>query len=237
MWYMGSKRKYAKELIPIMLDGRKPGQAFVELFCGSCSVIRNVEGPRIANDIHPYLIDLYKAGITGWEPPKVITEEDYRYIKNNDVPRELKGFAGFYYSFGGKFLGTYRRNKKDRKGSLVNSKRVGDLAIKDFGKLISDLKGTEFYNLPYYSVKLPKYSIVYCDPPYAGTTGYTTGNFDSNLFWDYVRSISRYHKVFVSEYRAPKDFKSIWSRSTGVTLNNAGAGNVSSAVEHLFVMK
>lgn len=54
--------------------------------------------------------------------------------------------------------------------------------------------------------------VVYCDPPYANTDarGCNTGIFDSDSFWKWVRT--RDYPVYVSEYNAPEDFVSIWSK-------------------------
>lgn len=47
-------------------------------------------------------------------------------------------------------------------------------------------------------------ALIYCDPPYAGTTSYgATGAFDYPRFYTKVREWSCYTDVFVSEYRMP----------------------------------
>ena len=58
MKYMGSKWRIAKHILPIILEGRKDGQYYVEPFCGGCNIIDKVPGNRIANDGNPYLIAL-----------------------------------------------------------------------------------------------------------------------------------------------------------------------------------
>ena len=54
--------------------------------------------------------------------------------------------------------------------------------------------------------------VVYCDPPYQGTTAadYYTDGFDNNKFWEWVRT--RDYPVYVSEYNAPDDFVSIFEK-------------------------
>lgn len=51
-------------------------------------------------------------------------------------------------------------------------------------------------------------SVIYCDPPYQGTTQYGAVNsFNWEKFWDWCRSQSMAgNKIFVSEYKAPDDF-------------------------------
>lgn len=48
MIYMGSKARFAKELLPIILKDRKEGQWYVEPFCGGCNMIDKVTGNRMA---------------------------------------------------------------------------------------------------------------------------------------------------------------------------------------------
>ena len=55
-----------------------------------------------------------------------------------------------------------------------------------------------FTCLDYRDVEIPDEAVVYADPPYRGTTGYSTGEFDSDCFWDYMRKLSRTHVVLIS---------------------------------------
>lgn len=66
-----------------------------------------------------------------------------------------------------------------------------------------------FFTKSYNEVSIPPGAVVYCDPPYKGRRGYAEGNFNHVEFWDWVRILSKTNKVFVSEYTAPKDFKTI----------------------------
>lgn len=81
------------------------------------------------------------------------------------------------------------------------------------------------------------YAVVYCDPPYKGTTGYTTSkNFNHKEFWEYMRELSKTHKVFISEESAPDDFECIWSKEIRRTLNS-NQSNRPKKTEKLFVWK
>ena len=62
-------------------------------------------------------------------------------------------------------------------------------------------------------------SNLYCDPPYKGTATYKEWWFDHDKFWDWAREKTRTHKIFVSEYNAPDDFKTIFEFSQKSTLN------------------
>jgi DNA adenine methylase len=114
MQFMGSKNKIAKDILPIILELRKYGQFYVEPFVGGANLIDKVEGPRIGNDINPYLISLWQELLNGWIPPTIITQEQYSEIRKNpnNYPKELVGFVGFLCSFGGKWWGGYAKNNK-----------------------------------------------------------------------------------------------------------------------------
>lgn len=86
----------------------------VSLFCGSCSIESKVNIPnKICNDKHPYLIAMWQGLQQGWVPPDVITEDEYKYIRDHkDEKPALTGFVGFGCSFGGKWFGGLARNKK-----------------------------------------------------------------------------------------------------------------------------
>ena len=74
--------------------------------------------------------------------------------------------------------------------------------------------------------------VVYCDPPYEGTSGYGR-EFDHEAFWQWCRT--RDFPVYVSEYRAPEDFISIWCKEKRRLFNSSGLSE--NTVEHLFLHK
>src|SRR5690554_3354939 len=117
MKYMGSKARLAKHILPIMLKDRKPNQWFVEPFCGGCNIIDKVDGNRIANDAHPYLIAMFRELANGWEPPVTIPESIYNFVKKNrkKFPPYLVGYIGFNISYGGKWWGGYSRDKTGKR--------------------------------------------------------------------------------------------------------------------------
>jgi len=65
-------------------------------------------------------------------------------------------------------------------------------------------------SLSYEQVKIKPNSVIYCDPPYQNTAGYLR-DFDHNAFWQWVRDQSE--PVFVSEYSAPADIKTVMAIS------------------------
>lgn len=104
MKYMVSKARHAKELLPIILKDRKPGQWYVEPFVGGANMIDKVDGNRIGNDFHPHLIAMWKAVAEGWVPPEFVGEEEYARLQSFKNIDPVTGYVGFALSFGGKFF-------------------------------------------------------------------------------------------------------------------------------------
>lgn len=204
--------------------------SFVSLFCGSCAVESKIYAKhKLLNDNHEYLISMWQGAQEGYTFPDIITDEQYKYIKaNKDEDKALTGFVGFGCSFGGKWFGGLARNKKgDNYCARANR------------SLYKDLKGlmdAEFTCLDYKDVTIPKGSVVYCDPPYANTTGYTTGKFDTKDFWEYIRLISKENMVFISEENAPDDFECIWQKEIKRMLDS-NKGNIFVRTEKLWKYK
>lgn len=102
---MGSKRRIAKQIIPIITETLTTEQYYVELFCDGCNLIDKINHPlRIANDVNAPLIALWKALQNGWIPPEYIDREQYYEIWQNQefFDSELVGFACFCCSFSSK---------------------------------------------------------------------------------------------------------------------------------------
>ena len=85
----------------------------------------------------------------------------------------------------------------------------------------------------YKDAVIPNGAVVYCDPPYANTTKYVTGEFNSKEFWAWADEVSRTNPVYVSEYTAPDlaGWKSVLNIEMNVTL---GTDNNKKSMEHLF---
>jgi len=228
MKYMWSKARIAKYILPIILKDRKEGQWYVEPFCGGCNSLDKVTGRRIGNDSNEYLIAMFKALGNGWMPPELVTEEEYNRVKNNrDENKSLTGFVGFNATFGSKWFGGYarpRKNGDDRDGVC------GKLALE---KQAPFLEGVIFHSGSYDAFPIPSNSIIYCDPPYSGTTGYRD-KFDHAKFWQWCREKkTEGHTVFVSEYNAPEDFTCVWS---GEQMTTVSQGKGKKAIEKLFTI-
>ena len=52
--------------------------------------------------------------------------------------------------------------------------------------------------------------VVYCDPPYKGVAGYNNNDFNSDEFYEWVRT--REYPIYFSEYQAPEDFVPVFQK-------------------------
>jgi DNA adenine methylase len=230
---MGSKNRHANEILSITLHNRKQNQYYIEPFMGGCNIIDKVDGNRIGNDIHYYLVSLFVAIQKGWEPPDTISEEQYQNIRTNkgSFPPELVGFVGFGCSYSGKWFGGYARgnanNGLPRNYCLESKKNI----LAQF----NGIQGIVFENKNYWELNIPTNSIIYCDPPYANTTKYKD-NFDHELFWNWCKNMTNAgHKVFVSEYTAPSEWKCIWEKKVNNTLTKDTGSK--QGIEKLFILE
>lgn len=210
---MGSKRRISKHILEIMLKDRKPGQLWVEPFVGGGNLIDKVDGQRLGADINPFTIQALKLirDNTAALPKsnKEFTEQDYKAIRK-DPCHPLHGYAGYAFSYGGRFFNGWSRSKTnwDYVATAYRS------ALKQSPKL----QGVELLVSNYFDLVIPEKSFIYCDPPYKGTTKYKNA-FDHDVFFDWCREqVKKGHTVYVSEYEAPSDFKCLWSKSISSSL-------------------
>jgi len=225
--YLGGKSRISKQIAEIINSNKR--ESFVSLFCGACSIESLVEiDNKTLNDSHPYLISMLIDLQNGRDFPENISEEEYKQIKNNlDEDKGLSGFVGFGCSFGGKWWGGYARQKKGLNYALT--------AKRSLLKKLKGIKNAKITNRDYKNVEVLDNSLVYCDPPYAGTTSYSNSKeFNHDEFWDYCRELSKNNVVFISELSAPEDFTSIWAKDF---TRNLDANVVFNSVEKLFVHK
>jgi len=234
MKYMGSKNRYAKELLAIILKDRKPNQWYCEPFVGGCNMIDKVDGNRMGSDNNPYLIACMKQIR---DCPQVFpksntdcTEETYRDIKNNPHlgDKAAVGYCGFALSYGGKWFGGWRRDSENKRDYV---KEAYNNAIKQS----KNLQNLRLHCCDYKKLNIPKNSIIYCDPPYKDTTKYKD-NFNHDEFWDWVRLKDKEgHIIFVSEYEAPDDFECIWSKKVNNSLDKDTGSK--QGIEKLFKLR
>lgn len=230
MVYMGSKNRIAKELIPIITKDLKPNQWYVEPFVGGANMIDKIEHPyKLGADNNKYLIALLEAVQNGQELPEHITKDEYIAVKTNkdNYPDWYVGFVGFVSSFRAKFFGGYSGYCTTKTGIQRNyiKERINNI-------LKQNLDGIKLVCSSYDALDIPANSVIYCDPPYNGTTKYKD-SFDSDAFWQWCRDKAKEgHTIYVSEYNAPEDFKCIWEKQ----INSNLGGTSKTATEKLFTI-
>ena len=234
MVYMGSKNRIAKYLLPFLTKYLTPGRWYVEPFVGGANLIDKIKhNKRIGSDINKYLIALFEALQIGVDFPTYITKEEYNKVRDNKdkYPDWYVGYVAYVCSFRGIYWGSHADNNNKRKNGRVEHRQAEQ--IRNFLSQKESLKDVFFKCSPYDELDIPNGSIVYCDPPYAGTSDYKQGCvFDSNKFFDWCRIITnKGNDVFISEYNAPNDFIEIWNMGINMNLNSYGR----KPIEKLFV--
>ena len=206
MQYLGGKAHLAKKFAPILVEAlEQRGGRMYEPFVGGFNVVPALGGAVKwvhCSDIHPGLITLYCALQDGWRPPTQLSKEEYGALRaTNDQDDPLTAFAAFGCSFGGKEWGGYA---------------VGE-AGRNYAQGSGNTLRQSFHSLPNciflthdYADTNPQDCVIYCDPPYVGTTGYKTGDFDHQLFHRWCEDMSRDNDVFISEFTAPGHWKVVY---------------------------
>ena len=229
MKYIGSKNRYAKYLLPIILKDRLPNQHYVEPFVGGANLIDKVQNPRIGSDIDENVIVLLKGIQQGFVPPDNVSEVEYKLAKSSSEVTALRSFIGFGCSYSSKWFGGYARSftaKGEPRNHCLESKR-NILKQKD------GLLGVDFRHSHYKDLKIPPNSIIYCDPPYENTQGYIHA-IDHNDFWEWCNMlVAKHHKLFVSEYNAPPEWVAVWKKTVYNSLTKDTGGK--RGTECLFV--
>ena len=235
MRYFGGKARIAKKVAEFLNSQLEEGQAYYEPFCGACNVTQHIDAnrARLASDGNRYLIAFWQAVQAGWEPPSEVSEEEYQRVgANREEDLALTAFVGFAGSFGGKFFGGYARGAG--RNYLDESKR--STAKKAIG-----LGGVEFSNLLFEEVQVKPGSLVYCDIPYRGVTGYdkAAGGFDHDSFYRWGQRLTEEgSSVFVSEYaqNVPEGAAVVWSKASRQDMKSAD-GKRKETTEVIFTWK
>ncbi len=234
MKYMGSKARHAKELLPIILANRKEGQFYVEPFVGGANIIDKVDGNRIGADINEYLIEFFKALQNGYLPPSDINLSLYNDVRDNKEKYDKATIAclGFCFTYAAKWFGGFIGNSKDV--VCVGRDRLGE-SYRAVEKARKQVSGINFIYSGYDKLEIPKDSIIYCDPPYKGTTKYKD-DFNHEPFYEWCRQKHKEgHTIFVSEYGMPDDFICVWSKEVNNSLTKDTGSK--KGIEKLFTLK
>jgi DNA adenine methylase len=237
MKYMGSKRRIAKYIAPIIQAHIDSGQykTYIEPFVGGANMIEHIKcETRIGSDINGDLIALLLALQDGWIPPDYVTREKYKHVRMNleDYLPSFRGWVSICCSYNGKSFGGFAGKITTK----INTERNYQTEAKK--NVLEQAKSLQDIEFRYHSYKnwAPENCVVYCDPPYQKTTNYSTGGFSHKEFWLWCRKYSRpeYNNcILVSEYEAPEMFaKCIWQKEINSSLTQDTGSK--KAIEKLF---
>jgi len=214
MRYVGGKSAIARDLVRVIERYRHSRSVWIEPFVGGgavLSVAAKYYPTCYAYDLHPDLILMYQALQHGWQPPTAVSEDEYKALRPAE-PSALRGFVGFGCSFGAKWFGGYARGK----GRNFARESHDDLRRMK----LDDVQFTQvsFFDLDWSQFN-PSDCVIYCDPPYSNTTGYSVGGFDHAAFWtacEYLHGLG--FLVVVSEYNAPDHWHHVWQKDVPLSL-------------------
>lgn len=234
MKYLGSKARIAKHILPIMLKKMKEKGLtnWVEPFVGGGNMIDKVPSNinRFGYDVSEHTIGALIAVRDFVDSlPDNITEDYYKKIIRTEYKDPVESWVRFVCSVGGKFDNGYARDKTQRnyasegkRNALKQSPGLQDVLLecKDFKELQVNS------------------SLIYCDPPYKGTTGYKTAPFDYDSFYNWCRAMAKAGNiVFVSEYNMPDDFMQVWMGEIKTNLASQRKKYTNLATEKLFLLE
>ena len=237
--YHGGKQRIGKQLSNIIYEESMDIEetenfkikGYCEPFCGMLGVYQHIpelfkdHKPKLkykAGDENKSVIMMWKEVKTGWVPPVSVSEKKYNKLKN--VKSAEAGYVGHQYSWGGKYFKAYSPNYGKSINTIKASNRVVNIGDKISKVSFTHGSYTQFSKLKIY--------IIYCDPPYTGTEKHYTEYFDTDAFYDWCYDMSEHNIIFLSEYKAPKDFQMIWSKNVKVT----GNGLSNNKKEKLYVL-
>lgn len=225
MRYLGGKARLRDSICNVLnaIDVR----IYLEPFCGACWVGEKVnKSIRIMSDVNCCVIAMWQALQNGWIPPNSAPSEiEYKNIRDNPTySKELKGFIGIAQSYGGKFWGGYARGKMANGLDRDYTTNAYNQCIKRIKNMLDvNFRYSTYSKMLIKSMKLNETILMYLDPPYETTTEYTyLPKFNTELFWENVRRVSKKHYVVTSGYNSPQDFTVIreWQPTTGMNIGN-----------------
>lgn len=236
MKYMGSKARIAKDISPIINKIIKDNgiRLYIEPFVGGANMIQHIEcEKKHGYDINKYLIAFWTRIQYGWNPLEEVemTKQYYDFVRcdPDHFEPEYVALCGFCATYNAKWFGGYAGTVKTKINTYRN---YYDEAVRNVLKQRTHIQNVVFACSDFRNLHAEG-ALIYCDPPYQGTTGYKD-DFDHEAYWEWVRHMSQKNIVICSEYSAPPDFECIWQKQLTTTLDK---NSRSKAVEKLFVHK
>jgi len=231
MQYMGGKHRQAKRIV----EHFPSGGVYVEPFLGAASVAvlaAPLYETSLLSDANADLIELWRRAVVGdWvAPDEHISEERYAVLRAGGGSAADRAFAATALSFAGRWFEGFARNRVGTDYYGAGLRSVGRKAAALSGARCVTISRADYAELS----GIGSGCVVYCDPPYAGTKGYSrVKGFDSGRFWEVATGWAEAGaSVFVSEYSAPDGWVAVdtWERTNSVRL-----GSTITDVESLYV--
>ena len=232
MVYLGSKKKYVKDIAPIINNYIKENQIeiFIDCFCGGANLADSINcNTVICNDLSPTLIALHqqmqsdssvipKHGDREWWD---IANAEYRRLLSNFskdleiwkqesfIPLWKIGAIEWYSSYSrGGFQKGYAKSTATR--DYYNEAYRNHLKQSQ----TDNYKKIQFVQGDYRQLEIPINSLIYCDSPYKSTQGYMIEkDFNFNEYYNWLREKSKFNPIFISEQSMPDDFKIAWEKT------------------------
>jgi DNA adenine methylase len=232
MKYLGSKRKFKKYILPLLIDEcyKKNIYIWVEPFVGGANLIEDVPDDfiKIGTDLNPHTISAL-IGIRDYANilPTSISEVEYKKLIGK-IPDPVTSWIRFVAAFASKFEDSYAKSKNSNEETYLTRGKKNAL------KQCEKIKNVKFYTCDYSSHSNLKNCLIYCDPPYKNTTKYNKNKFDYDKFWHWCREMSLNNSVFISELEAPNDFKCIWETITASNFSSSRKTLHKQRIEKLF---
>ena len=158
------------------------------------------------SELCPEVVDACRSALAGIEERSVrrveIGSAVVRWLKANGTPEMVL-------------------NNPLYRSSKFKGGRVDFLESLERLQSLESLERLERYSTDYRDVPIEDGGVVYCDPPYRGVSGYVTGAFDHDAFYDWARNAE--FPVYVSEYSMPEDFIPVWEKPVAVLANQKGS--------------
>lgn len=255
MTYMGSKRKYCKDIVPIIQKhiDEKHITTFIDVFCGGGNLADKIRCDRvIANDLSPTLIALHQMAQSDFSKiPEDGNREywdkaygEYKKIKSAMDKGEVYtpemslyeiGAIEWYASFAnGGFPRGYAKNAKGRNYYQEGRRNHKAQAETELYKNIEFICGDYKDVLPKLKDIDLEHTLIYCDSPYKDTKPYAINpHFNYIEYYDWLRETSKTVPIFISEQVMPEDFPIIWEKEVKRT---AGQDNNFKACEKLYLL-
>lgn len=245
MNYMGSKRKYAGEIVPIINKYIKDNgiTQFYDIMCGGANLVDKIVcNETYGNDLSPTLIALHIQAQEDFSKiPKQGSREYWdkgyseykKFLQGQtdiDMPLYEIGAIEWYSSFArGGFPRGYAKPTTTRDYFKEGRKAHYEQSLKEKYKKI------KFSCEDYRNLEIPAGALIYVDPPYKGTKPYgISPKFNHEELFNWIREKSKTSPIFLSEQKAPDDFEIVWSKD-GV-IRTAALHNDYVACEKLFLI-